>query len=143
MIKATTRTIAVAVLVSVLGNVLPAAADENDLLGTAWLAQEIAGNASAEAVRSTLEFAKPGQAGGTTGCNQFFGPVSLGGGGMVFGNLASTRKMCPPAEMDQEQRFLQALSTARRLELAADGQSLLIYADDSEPVLRFTRIVDK
>jgi len=143
MIKVTTGTIAVAALVSAMGSVLPAAADENDLLGTAWLAQEIAGSASADGVRSTLEFAKPGQAGGTTGCNQYFGPVSRQGGGRVFGNLASTRKMCPPAEMDQEQHFLQALSTASRLELAGDGQSLLIYADDAEPVLRFTRIVDK
>ena len=51
--------------------------------------------------------------------------------------------MCPPALMDQEERFLQALREARRFELRQDGEQLLIYGDGSEPLIRFTRIVDK
>ena len=141
--KLTTATIATAAMLAVMAGALPAAAEEKELLGTAWLAREIAGSPSADGVRSTLEFAKPGQAGGTTGCNQYFGPVSLENGQIVFGNLASTRKMCPPSEMDQEQRFLQALAASRRLALSADEQSLLIYADGGEPVLKLARIVDK
>jgi len=45
--------------------------------------------------------------------------------------------------MDQEQQFLRALSAARRLALAREGQILLIYADATDAVLRFSRIVDK
>ncbi len=43
--------------------------------------------------------------------------------------------------MDQEQRFLEALSKAKRLEFAHQGQILLVYADGSEPILRFSRMV--
>jgi heat shock protein HslJ len=49
--------------------------------------------------------------------------------------------MCPDTLMDQEQRFLQALSISKRFELTHEGQILLIYADASEPVLRFSKII--
>jgi heat shock protein HslJ len=137
------RTIAGAVIVCATGSLLPVAASEVDLLGTAWLVEQVGGRDSAQGVRSTLEFAQSGQVGGTTGCNQYFGPVSLEGDAIAFGNLASTRKMCPQAEMDQEQRLLQALAAAQRLMLSDDGQTLAIYAGGGEPVLELTRIVEK
>ena len=90
-----------------------------------------------------MEFAKAGQVAGLAACNRYFGPVSLDGDGISFGNLASTRKMCPDSLMDQEQRFMQALSKAKRLDLAHEGQILLVYADSSAPILRFSRIIDK
>jgi hypothetical protein len=47
------------------------------------------------------------------------------------------------ALMDQEQRFLQSLSAAKRLAFTREGQMLLIYADGADAVLRFSRLVDK
>ena len=45
--------------------------------------------------------------------------------------------------MDQEQRFLDALSRAKRLELTHEGLILPVYADGAEPILKFSRIVKK
>jgi heat shock protein HslJ len=118
-------------------------AGDTDLLGTAWLAEDIGGRGVVDRARSTMEFVKPGQGGGLAGCNRYFGPVVLDGGTITFGNLAATRKMCAEPLMVQEQRFLKALSEAKRLDLTHEGQILLIYADGTEPALRFSRIVDK
>jgi heat shock protein HslJ len=116
---------------------------DDALIGTAWLADDIGGRGVVDRVQSTLEFTKPGQIGGLAGCNRYFGPVTLGGDAIAFGNLASTRMMCSDAQMGQEQRFLEALSTAKRLELTHEGQVLRMYAGDGTPVLRFSRIVEK
>jgi len=118
-------------------------AAETDLLGTAWLAEDIGGRGVLDRARSTMEFVKPQQVGGLAGCNRYFGPVSLNGSTISFGNLAATRMMCPDSLMDQEQRFLEALSKAKRLEFAHQGQILLLYADGPEPVLRFSGTVKK
>jgi heat shock protein HslJ len=143
MAKALSRHIAAAVILSTMGMVFAAKAGEVNLLGTAWRADEIGGRGVVDGARSTMEFAKAGQVGGLAGCNQYFGPVSLDGEAVSFGNLAATRMMCPEAQMEQEQRFLEALSAARRLTLTQEGQVLLIFADGSEPVLRFSRLVEK
>lgn len=118
-------------------------AGEADMLGTAWLAEDISGRGVVDGARSTMEFVNPGQVGGVAGCNRYFGPLVLDGGTIAFGNLAATRMMCAEPVMVQEQRFLKALAQAKRLDLGHEGQTLLIYADGAEPVLRFSRIVDK
>ena len=43
----------------------------------------------------------------------------------------------------RKRRFLEALSKAKRFELAHEGQILVVYANGAEPVLRFSRIVEK
>ena len=118
-------------------------AGEADMLGTAWLAEDISGRGVDDGTRSTMEFVKPGQVGGVAGCNRYFGPLVLDGGTIAFGNLAATRMMCAKPVMVQEQRFLKALAQAKRLDLGHEGQTLRIYADGAEPVLRFSRIVNK
>ena len=112
-----------------------------DLSGTAWLAEDIDGRGVVDRARSTMDFTKAGQVSGLAACNRYFGPVSLSGDAITFGNLAATRMMCPDTLMDQERRFLQALSISKRFELTHEGQILLIYADGSEPVLRFSKII--
>lgn len=120
----------------------PGAAAE-ELLGSAWIVEAIGGEGVAEGVRSTLEFLEPGRVAGTGGCNRYFAAVTLGGDTVAFGNVASTRMMCPGAPMDQEQRFFQALGTARRLSLDDGGAVLRVYAADGTPILRLGRIVEK
>jgi len=116
---------------------------DDALIGTAWLADDIGGRGVVDRAQSTLEFAKAGQIGGLAGCNRYFGPVTLDGDTISFDNLGSTRMMCADALMDQEQRFFQALSAAKRFELTHEGQILRMYANDGAPVLRFSRIVEK
>jgi heat shock protein HslJ len=115
---------------------------EADLLGTTWLAEDIDGRGAVDRARSTMDFTKAGQVSGLAACNRYFGPVSLSGDAITFGNLAATRMMCPDTLMDQEQRFLQALSMSKRFELTNEGQILHIYADGSEPGLRFSKIIE-
>ena len=112
-----------------------------DLSGTAWLAEDIDGRGVVDRARSTMDFTKAGQVSGLAACNRYFGPVSLSGDAITFGNLAATRMMCPDTLMDQEQRFLQALSISKRFELTHEGQILLIYASGSKPMLRFSKII--
>lgn len=112
-----------------------------DLSGTAWLAEDIDGRGVVDRARSTMDFTKAGQVSGLAACNRYFGPVSLSGDAITFGNLAATRMMCPDTLMDQEQRFLQALSISKRFELTHEGQILLIYAGASKPMLRFSKII--
>ena len=58
-------------------------------------------------------------------------------GQLSMGPLASTRKMCPPAVMDQENRFLRTLETVRSARVEHD----LLYLQDAngQTVLRLSR----
>lgn len=114
-----------------------------DLTGSAWLAEEVGGRGAAEGVRSTMEFTKADQVNGMAGCNRYFGPVSIDGDAIAFGDLAATLMMCPPELMDQEQRFMQALREAKRFELERNGEKLLVYGDGTEPLIQLSRIIDK
>jgi len=106
------------------------------LSGTAWVAEDIQGRGVIDMLQSTLEFQEPGQVGGNAGCNRYFGSVSLHGNEVTFGQLGSTRKMCAPAIMDQEQKFLAALEAVRTWEI----RNGLLYLRDAaqDAVLRFS-----
>lgn len=78
------------------------------LIGT-WLAEDIGGGGVIGDLQSTLEIRDDGTYGGMAGCNHFTGTFSLSGSKITFGPAASTRKMCVPAAMTQEQKFFEAL----------------------------------
>jgi len=107
-----------------------------DLPGTTWIAEDIGGRGVIDMLQSTLEFQEPGRVGGNAGCNRYFGSVTLTGNEVTFGQMGSTRKMCAPAIMDQEQKFLAALGAARTWEIQ---NGLLFLRDDAQDaVLRFS-----
>ncbi len=108
-----------------------------DLAGTKWLAEEIGETRLTGDVQSTLEFDASNRVSGKAGCNRFTGNAVQGGKTLAFGALASTRMMCPPALMDQEQKFLKALTEVRRFEHAPHGK-LFLFGDGVVPILRFT-----
>ena len=66
----------------------------------------------------TLTLADNGRAYGNAGCNHWFAQYSLQGDKLSFGTIGSTRKLCAPAVMEQEQRFLQALATVERWDIS-------------------------
>jgi len=106
-----------------------------ELSGTAWAVEDLGGRGVVDHVRSTLGFRRDGDGGvyGSGGCNRYTGQVARESGRLRFGPLASTRRMCPAAVMDQEQRFFAALaqtaSFGRRgavlVALDADGAELM------------------
>jgi heat shock protein HslJ len=86
---------------------------------------------------ATLEFSvgdeQTGRVGGSGGCNRYFASFSRSGDQLSIGQAGSTRMMCGPEQMEQEDRYLQALQLVERCELR-DGKLLLTYAGG---VLRF------
>jgi heat shock protein HslJ len=120
---------------TVTGGSSPSAAS---LQGSEWLLEDLAGAGVVERVRSTLAFPDPGRVAGNGGCNRFGGEARFESGAVRISQLAATRRACPPAVMDQEQRYLAALQRVERL--ALDGPYLLAYPADEPRPLRFSRI---
>ncbi len=112
------------------------------LAGTAWTLvgfETDAGVIPAAVAAATLAFAadgeKAGRLSGSGGCNRYFASYTLTGGRLTIGSMGSTRMMCGPDRMAQEDRFFQALQAAERYELRGD-ELLIAYAGG---MLRFAR----
>ena len=107
-------------------------------LGGAWQVAKIAGESALVEPRPTVVFDEDGQISGNAGCNDFFGPVTIGGDSIEVSELLGiTMKVCGERIDGQESRFLQALSAARRLQL--DRRHLILFDTQGEPVLRLER----
>lgn len=72
-------------------------------------------------------------AGGTTGCNGYGGPATLGDATLTFGPLVSTKMACPDA-MELETRFLAALAETDGYRVQDEFLQLL---DAGDVVARF------
>lgn len=70
---------------------------------------------------------------GFAGCNNWFGDYEWQNGHLRISRLATTRKLCAPALMEQEQRYLAALAAVERWEIAATGQ-LLLWPAQGTPI---------
>lgn len=66
---------------------------------------------------------------GFAGCNQWFGNYRLDGNQLSISHIASTRKACAPALMEQENRYLQALPKVERWDFSEHGQLQLWPAE--------------
>jgi heat shock protein HslJ len=74
-----------------------------------------------------------GRAYGNAGCNHWFAGYTLAGNTLSFSAAGSTRKMCAPALMEQEARFLDSLSTVRRWDFSPTGQ-LRLWPAEGKPL---------
>jgi len=83
----------------------------------------------------TMTLGKDGRAYGNAGCNHWFAPYTLDGERISFGPVGSTRKMCSPAVMEQEHRFVQAIGTVQRWDISQIDQ-LRLWPGHGAP-LRF------
>lgn len=114
-----------------------------ELTGTTWRLvgfETDSGPLPAAEAPATLEFptqaeAGAGRLGGSGGCNRYVAIYTLAGDRLSIGPLGSTRMMCGPERMAQEDRFFRALQLAERCELR-DGELLIAYAGGE---LRFAR----
>ena len=109
--------------------------DLSSLIGTTWVAEDIDQRGVIDNLQSSLQVLSASQVAGFAGCNSFTGSAQFSPGKVHMGQLASTRKMCPPAIMDQETKFLAALGAARS---AWMKNGLLYMADEAgTEILRF------
>jgi heat shock protein HslJ len=81
----------------------------------------------------SLTLDNDGRVYGNAGCNHFFGSYQLQGKALSFGQLGSTRRMCPEAAMKQEKAFLERLARNTRWS-NKDGQIRLLSAS-REPIV--------
>ncbi|BCP55392.1 hypothetical protein K32_40090 [Kaistia sp. 32K] len=107
------------------------------LKGTEWLAEDIGGNGVLDIVQSTLSIEGDGKISGSGGCNRYFGTVTVKDGVLKVGPLGATQMACVPAQMDQERKFLDALSATRSFRI--DGAKLTLLDAGGKPLVRLVK----
>jgi len=68
----------------------------------------------------TMELSRDGKMSGHTGCNQYTTSYTIKKDQLTIGFPATTRKLCPPELMEQEQQFLNALP--KSFKIARNGE---------------------
>jgi heat shock protein HslJ len=81
----------------------------------------------------TLILGEDGRAYGNAGCNHWFAAYRMEGEQLSFNEIGSTRKMCPPVLMEQEQNFLEALSKVQRWDFSEQEQ-LRLWPAEGKPM---------
>ena len=113
---------------------------EELLLGPEWVVEDIGGRGIVDSSRVTLIFQEDQRVSGRASCNQFSGGWNLTGEGLEFTRMASTKKACAPALMNQEDRFLSLLGEVRRFDIGRHGELLLVTGDG--PLIRAFQSTD-
>ena len=109
-----------------------------ELIGTGWGLEEMDGGGVADRVQSTLHFERGDRIAGWGGCNRYFAGLRSHGDTIRIGPIGSTRRICPPVVMDQEDRFFKALEKARNLSM--QDAYLIIDCEGIENPLKFIMI---
>lgn len=108
------------------------------LAGSSWIAEAVDGEGMVGRPPITLTFESAERAVGSTGCNRYFAAVRMSERARLrFGQPGSTRMACPPAVMEQEQRFLAAIEAVRGYRL--DGTALVLVDERDLARLRLIR----
>jgi heat shock protein HslJ len=113
------------------------ASDAKRLIGPVWLAEDIQGGGVIDNVQSTVKFEPAGKVVGSGGCNRLFGTATVTGNSLAFGGIGTTRMACPPAVMQQESKFLNALAATRTFRFT--GPYLKLYDAGGAELVRFTQ----
>lgn len=78
---------------------------------------------------------------GNTGCNNLNTTVMIDGTNISFGNVATTRMMCPDEKMQTETAMLDTLGNAATF--AVDGNQLTLLNADGLPIATFAAAEEK
>ena len=109
------------------------------LEGTVRQVEDIDSGAVIHRSMITMDFSEGGRIAGSTGCNRYVGDATVARDVLSLGGIGSTRRACPPALMDQEQRFLNALNDSTRFAIDRDTW-LVVYDAAGVERLRATGI---
>ncbi len=117
---------------------LPAAPE---IRGITWRAEDIGGGGIIDRSRATLVLDADGSVSGNASCNAYSGRYTLEGGVLAISGLVLAReRTCAPSLLHQENRFIEVLGAAQRVELlptgalnlsGPDGQSLRFFPETS------------
>jgi putative lipoprotein len=101
--------------------------------GVAFKAESLAGKPFDPVALPTLKVASDGKAGGSTGCNRYFGAVAVSGEAMKVSGFGMTRMACFDGAGDNERRFTAALGSATAWRM--DGTRLVLETAQGPMVL--------
>lgn len=101
------------------------------LPGTQWALADPAVAGLPLGQQPELQFVSSTQVTGNSGCNRFAGALRLGGGALMMGPLAGTRRACTGELMAIESRVLRGLDATRSARLEP-GQLVLLDARGGE-----------
>ncbi|WP_457299410.1 META domain-containing protein [Phyllobacterium sp. P5_D12] len=120
---------------------LSARSDEpgGEIRNVTWLAEDIDGRGVIDNAQTTLTINADGSANGSGGCNRFTTSATIDGSSLSFKPAAATRMMCPPALMDQEQKFFSALERTRSYAIDADTGKLLLHDDAGKTIAQLAQ----
>jgi len=105
---------------------------------TDWVLEEIDGRPVIDRVQSTMRFEEDDRIVGWGGCNRYFATVRSGLKYFEVGPIGSTRRICPPAVMEQEEGFFAALQKACSIRM--EGAALVIDSEGIKKPLKFGRL---
>lgn len=103
-----------------------------------WLLEDLGGIGVIDNLQTTMELTEDGKIFGNAGCNNYTGSYKIENNQLKISPLAMTFKMCPPAIMDQESKFLKALGSSGKITL--EDSYLFIESENTEQPLKFTRL---
>jgi heat shock protein HslJ len=90
---------------------------EPESLSGNWLVDSIKGKPVIAKSTAQLKFDPKNRLSGSASCNNISTSYNLQQNAITIGPIATTRKMCMPALMDQEANLLQALGKVKRVQL--------------------------
>jgi putative lipoprotein len=113
---------------------------QTPLVGPTWLAEDIGGRGVIDNAQSKITFNPDGSMAGSGGCNSFRGNAEIDGARLKIGTLATTKKACVPALMDQERRFFAMLSEVRLFDINELDRKLFFKSGAGETLATFTKL---
>lgn len=96
-----------------------------------WQVEDISGGGVIDNSPASVEFHEDGTVSGNSSCNNFSGTYSTNSGRqrIIISDLATTRRACVEALMNQEQSFLEVMSKVNNWQISEpEGQLTLIDA---------------
>ncbi|MEG3768862.1 META domain-containing protein [Alteromonas sp. 14N.309.X.WAT.G.H12] len=120
-----------------------ASQSENKALSPAlegqWQVEDISGQGVIDSSHITLNVTG-NTLSGSTGCNNFTGTFMQAENTLATSKLAVTRKMCSPALMMQEQRYIEALNSATEITQSPDKPWLFLRTPNSSTYIKLVKI---
>jgi len=95
------------------------------LASTSWTVTSVTGFEGTVPGGVALVFEAGGRFGGSGGCNRVMGSYTQSGGALSLGEVARTRKMCPPPVMAFEEALLAAMSKVTAVGRTAGGEVVM------------------
>lgn len=90
----------------------------------------------------SITLGKNMRAHGLAGCNNWFAEYKATGSKLHLEKFATSRKLCAPALMEQEQRYLEALNQVARWDFSKQGQ-LQLWPENGAPIRLWPDIAPK